>query len=222
MKNTKGFTLIEIIVVIAIIGVLSSILVPSILGYVKRAKETRIKVETRYIYNAATASIADVIMDGEYPLAIDKQYVKNGVKINCGLITNVNIGRAQITDESKYTSANKSDYLIAKGVIRGLDSEDVKWQFYKFSSKSINTTNVKPLNPLGLDCKGMTLKKFHADPKGAGCSGVVIVYDSTGEVILVQYSRSDMLCTYEDSKYTITYEDKGAKFTSNMVKYWKG
>ena len=31
-----------------------------------------------------------------------------------------------------------------------------------------------------------------------------------------------MLCTYEDSKYTITYEDKGAKFTSNMVKYWKG
>ena len=31
--NRKGFTLIEIIVVIAIIGVLSSILVPSILGW---------------------------------------------------------------------------------------------------------------------------------------------------------------------------------------------
>ncbi len=42
MKNRKlkGFTLIEIIVVIAIIGVLAAILVPSMIGYVRKAKKT--------------------------------------------------------------------------------------------------------------------------------------------------------------------------------------
>ena len=37
MKRRKGFTLIEIIVVIAIIGVLAAILVPMLLGYIRKA-----------------------------------------------------------------------------------------------------------------------------------------------------------------------------------------
>lgn len=39
LKNKKGFTLTEMIVVIAIIGILAGVLIPAITGYIKRAQQ---------------------------------------------------------------------------------------------------------------------------------------------------------------------------------------
>ena len=60
MKKTskKGFTLIELIVVIAIIAVLAAILVPAMIGYIRKANKTSDKSMASTLIKAAAATIA--------------------------------------------------------------------------------------------------------------------------------------------------------------------
>ncbi len=58
-RNDKGFTLVELIVVLVILAILAAILVPALLGYIDKAREKQITTNAEAAYVAAQAKATE-------------------------------------------------------------------------------------------------------------------------------------------------------------------
>lgn len=102
LKDKKGFTLVELIVVLVILAILAALLVPALTGYIDKAKEKSIEAKTRNIVMATQT-------------LIDEKY--GTVNLGTTLVADVEIGTA--------TSVANGKFTIAAGDIKNLAEVNV-------------------------------------------------------------------------------------------------
>lgn len=66
-KNRRGFTLVELIVVLVILAVLASLLIPALTGYIDRARRDQVVAETRMLHEAVQTVAGEAYGSSEWP-----------------------------------------------------------------------------------------------------------------------------------------------------------
>ena len=145
--NNKGFTLVELIVVLVILAILAAILVPALLGYIDKARQKQLTTNAEAAYVAAQALATEyygkhttiVIDDRNAAVAADKiqdltDIQESTFKVQVGFASND-------TSDGKQTCIVKEfEYTDAAGNVGVRDSDTGEWTVYEVGGAAKKST----------------------------------------------------------------------------------
>lgn len=201
--NNNGFSLVELILVIAIIAILAGAIAPAVIKYIRKARASRATDEARVVVSAVEAALATKAGEDAEILYANTFVDSNGNRKSVGLVTNWVLGEAQSGTVIPVGDPEYSNYLIAMEILENLSSSTN--HAYKFFNFTGNKTNA-----IGMDC---SLFANSYD----NCPGVIIAYSSNGTVIMMEYYNYGCLIHYENNEYTY-YEDEEQFISSDRIR----
>lgn len=190
--GNKGFSLVELIIVIAIMAILAGAIAPSVIRYIRKARASRATEELRTIVTAVETGLISSYAD-DYDINADKVYTdSSGGTHACGVMTNWMLSRAQNDSTGEITDANKLEYYFAEQVLIELNAEDgSNFSFFNFTGDEDD--------PLGYNCDAFSSQY--------GCPGVIVAYSAQGKVLFAQYYNYGCLIEYSSGNGYYLIED---------------
>lgn len=110
LKNKKGFTLVELIVVIAILGILALFLVPQFQGYSQDAKNQVAQSNARNVWEAANAALTSSEYDETITVSDD------GIKTEALEKLGNSFSKTEVADTITVELANDKKSIAKVGI----------------------------------------------------------------------------------------------------------